>query len=165
MSEVTPSQTIGPFFHGALLLEPGEAPLPDAPTGRRLRIEGTVRDGEGAPVGDALIETWQAGCTGGRFGRVATDASGRFVLETEPLAALATPHAPHLMVSLFARGVLTRLVTRIYLEGESANAQDPTLARVPSPRRQTLLARRIEPDRYGFDIVLQGPGETVFFDG
>ena len=184
MPSPTPSQTIGPFFgvlvpeRGALLMAAPEA------SGPRVVVTGVVRDGRGAPVPDALVEVWQADAGGrwnhpddlraaglgaafGGFGRIHTDASGGFTIETIRPGAAPGPdgasQAPHLLIGLFARGLLTRLVTRIYFDDEAANEQDPVLRRVPAARRSTLVAAR-RGGRYCFDIVLQGPRETVFFD-
>jgi protocatechuate 3,4-dioxygenase alpha subunit len=171
----TPSQTVGPFFSIGL-------PWPDGPfvvgadAPGAFTISGTVFDGEGAPIPDAVVETWQAGADG-RFGerdgfrgfaRAATAEDGTFAIRTIKPAPVPSPdgatQAPHLAVSLFARGLLHRTVTRIYFaDEEAANAADPTLARVPAARRGTLLAHPV-PDGYRFDLHLQGPDETVFFD-
>ena len=156
----------------------------DGTPGAPIRVEGTVRDGSGAAVPDALIEIWQADA-GGRchhpedlrraerdasftgFGRVHTDPVGRFGIETVKPGRVPGPgrlQAPHLLVGLFARGLLARLVTRIYFDDEPSNAGDPILDRVPADRRPTLIARRFGDGAYRFDIALQGPDETVFFD-
>jgi len=177
MRPLTPFQTIGPFFHDALL-HPGSADIAEpAATGRRIEIHGRVRDGAGAVVTDAMLEIWQADPSGRYsietpgfhgFGRIGTDASGEFHVST--LAPGRTPgpdgttQAPHLLVQLFARGILSRLVTRIYFEDEPLNEQDPILSCVPRERRKTLLAHPSSPTSYRFDIVLQGEDETVFFD-
>ena len=172
MADLTPFQTIGPYF--AILPLAGEdfAATPDA-KGRAIVIDGTVRDGAGAVVPDALIETWQADAAGRcdandakfrGFARAMTDAAGRYEIRTIAPGSIGTGHAPHVLVSVLARGVLTRLVTRVYFPQEAANATDPILAIVPETRRGSLIAGRESPDRYRFDIVLQGPGETVFFD-
>jgi protocatechuate 3,4-dioxygenase, alpha subunit len=182
---LTPSQTIGPFF--AYALTPRAYGGPELATeqvagegvaGERIRIEGAVLDGDGVPVGDAMIETWQADA-GGRFhaagnagftgfGRAETSAEGGFFIETIRPGALpgrdGTTQAPHLTVSVFARGLLIRLHTRIYFDDEPGNAQDPVLALVPAERRGTLIARRGADGVFRFDIRLQGDGETVFFD-
>lgn len=188
MHPLTPSQTVGPFFHVAVPVRGRARLVTDATPGPRIVVHGSVCDGAGDPVPDALIEIWQgnaAGCCShpedprcagpdrafDGFGRVGTDAGGRFVIETIKPGSVPgpdeQPQAPHLVVGLFARGLLTRLVTRIYFEDEPANAQDAILASVPADRRSTLVAQRSpgNPDgRYDFAIVLQGPGETVFFD-
>ncbi len=185
MLPLTPSQTVGPFF---AILAParGRAALvTDHTTGQRIVVEGSVRDGAGHPVPDALVEIWQANAAGhcnhpedprthgpdptfDDFGRVHTDADGRFALETIKPGLVpgpeGQPQAPHLLVGLFARGLLTRLVTRIYFEDEPSNADDAILACVAPDRRSTLIAPRRAAGCYRFEIVLQGPHETVFFD-
>jgi protocatechuate 3,4-dioxygenase alpha subunit len=182
---ITPSQTIGPFFAYALTPRAyGGAELateqvaPDGAAGERIRVEGIVYDGDGAVVSDAMIEIWQAnaqgrfnasgnaGFTG--FGRAETTAQGGFHFDTIRPGALpgrdGTMQAPHLSVSVFARGLLVRLATRIYFEGEPGNAGDPVLALVPADRRDTLIAKREGPGIFRFDIRLQGEDETVFFE-
>jgi protocatechuate 3,4-dioxygenase, alpha subunit len=157
MSGPTPFQTIGPFFHGALACAPLERAAAERP---RLSVRGCVRDGAGAPVPDALLEFWHEDAG---FARVATDAAGAFAFDTV-LPAAEDAEAPHFVVQLFARGILTRLLTRVYFEGQPANATDPVLGLVPEIRRATLIARRTASDAYCFDIALQGPDETVFLD-
>ena len=173
----TPSQTIGPFFAVGL-------PWPDGPdvvadgTPSALWIGGQVTDGAGEPVPDALVETWQAdpagrfaggsGASGFRgFGRCATDAEGRWAVRTLKPGPLPAPdgglEAPHLNVSVFARGLLNRLVTRIYFPDEpDANAADPLLASIPDPRVRDRLVATPDGDRLRFDIRLQGDRETPF---
>lgn len=181
----TPSQTVGPFFAvmlrdggvGAHVVEPGSA---DA-----IRVEGTVLDGAGEPVPDALLEVWQAnvhgryahpsdtrddldlvpGFTG--FARCATDDEGRFAFVVVKPGRVpfddSRMQAPHIDVSVFARGLLKRCVTRIYFPDEpDANAADPVLSSLPPSARETLVAR---PDGrlLRFDVRLQGPGQTAFF--
>lgn len=181
---ITPSQTIGPFF--AYALTPRAYGGPELATeqvagegveGERIRIEGHVYDGDGAVVIDAMIEIWQADAQGrfntsgnagfSGFGRAEATAEGGFHFETIRPGAIAGPsgtmQAPHLSVSVFARGILVRLATRIYFEGEPGNAADPVLALVPAERRETLIAKRDENGIYRFDIRLQGEGETAFF--
>jgi protocatechuate 3,4-dioxygenase alpha subunit len=182
---LTPSQTIGPFFAYGLTPRAYGGPelfteqvAPEGMEGERIRVEGVVYDGDGAVVGDAMIEIWQAdgqgrfnaagnaGFTG--FGRCETTAAGIYFFETARPGALPGPNgatqAPHLGVSVFARGVLTRLMTRIYFSDEAANASDPVLALVPAERRDTLIARRGTDGVFRLDIRLQGEGETVFFE-
>ncbi|AHH95580.1 protocatechuate 3,4-dioxygenase subunit alpha [Kutzneria viridogrisea] len=182
----TPSQTVGPFF--AL---PGGIPWPDGPevvpagTPGAVLISGTVLDGAGAPVPDAVIETWQASPTGRfahpddprgavqegfrGFGRCATDAQGRYWVRTVKPGALPTAdgqvEAPHLDVSVLARGLLNRLVTRIYFPDEpAANAADPVLAAIADPAERASLVAVPTQDGLRFDIRLQGEGETTFFE-
>ncbi|MGH8012290.1 MAG: protocatechuate 3,4-dioxygenase subunit alpha [Candidatus Binataceae bacterium] len=184
----TPSQTIGPFFHMAMLREGMNDLTASAPIGQRIIVEGRVLDGDEMPVADALLEIWQANAAGRYdhpedtqdqpldpnfhgFGRVASDAEGRFHFRTIKPGSVGTQadrQAPHINLSIFARGLLKRLVTRTYFADESLNASDPVLSVLTEPaRRDTLIARRItssvEPV-YHFDIVLQGLGETVFFE-
>jgi protocatechuate 3,4-dioxygenase, alpha subunit len=180
----TPSQTVGPYF--AIGLPWAEGPYAVAPgTPGAFKITGVVYDGAGDPVPDHLIETWQADpegrfCDlhgyGGRsrlggfrgFARCgAEDGDGSFeVVTVKPgrvPAADGSLQAPHVDVSVFARGMLNRCVTRIYFGDEdAANESDPVLRTVPAARRQTLIAEP-DGDGYRFDIRLQGPGETVFF--
>ena len=181
---LTPSQTVGPFLHIALAWPDGPDVVPDGTAGA-IRLVGRVTDGAGEAVGDALIETWQADPDGGfafvddphgfrGFGRCPTEADGSYVIRTLLPGPLRGPNgaleAPHIDVSIFARGLLDRLVTRIYFPDDPVLAQDPVLAHdpvlstVPEARRRTLLAVRDGEDTFRFDIVLQGPDETVFFD-
>jgi protocatechuate 3,4-dioxygenase alpha subunit len=186
MSGDTPFQTLGPFFHFALAAAAGPVVANAGTVGAHVTIAGTVYDGGGAPVPDALVEIWQANAAGGYhhpddargvpadpafdgFGRAATDARGGFAFDTIRPGRVPGPdgrlQAPHILVSLLGRGILTRLVTRIYFDDEpAANAEDAILALVPPDRRQTLIARRERDGRYRFDIVIQGANETVFFD-
>ena len=170
----TPSQTIGPFFAFGLLWPRSNEVVSEQTIGT-FRISGRLLDGDGAPVSDGLIETWQIGprwaprpFTG--FGRCATDPAGRFTFVTcKPDAvpnADGVEQAPHLAVSVFARGLLRRAVTRIYFPDEElANRFDPVLsAIVDAAARSTLIASRAEGGGYNFDIRLQGEHETVFFD-
>jgi protocatechuate 3,4-dioxygenase alpha subunit len=179
---LTPSQTIGPFFAVGL-------PWPDGPdvvaegTPGAVRIGGRVLDGAGEPVPDALVETWQAD-PGGRFahpddprgaagrdfrgfGRCATDAEGRWTVRTlkpGPLPAEdGAVEAPHLDVSVFARGLLGRLVTRVYFPDEpEANAADPLLRSIADPQVRARLVAVADGDGLRFDIRLQGDRETPF---
>ncbi len=192
---VTPSQTIGPFFHRALLHEGWNDLAARGAAGERVAIEGRVLDGDGAPIDDAMIEIWQANAAGRYehsedrqeknrqenrtldpnfhgFGRTATGPDGSFRLCTikpGPVPGIGdAPQAPHINVSIFARGLLKRLVTRIYFPGEPRNETDPLLSAVPAARRATLIARVADGGAaervLHFDIVLQGDGETVFLD-
>ena len=168
MLALTPFQTVGPFF-AILVPEQGRLSLAEADApGTRIVVDGTVRDGAGQPVPDALIEIWQANAAGHGFGRVHTDGAGGFSLETVKPGPVpgpgGRPQAPHLLVGLFARGLLTRLVTRIYFADEPANGGDPILDAVAPDRRATLIAACRGEGRYTHTITLQGADETVFFD-
>lgn len=185
MAELTPFQTVGPFF-AICLSEPGCAhPGTGKAAGRHIIIDGTVRDGAGVVVSDALVEIWQANAAGryahpddhqakpvdpefAGYGRAPTDTEGRFCIETVMPGRVPGPdgalQAPHLVLSILARGILTRLVSRIYFDDEPSTADDPILSMVTPERRSTLIAKNLGGDRYRFDLVLQGEGETVFFD-
>jgi protocatechuate 3,4-dioxygenase alpha subunit len=160
---LTPSQTVGPFFGVGLPFENGEQVAPPGSAGV-MRIDGQVIDGKGDPVPDALLEIWQLG-TG--FGRSRTDSEGAFSFMTVKPVATPAPdgrvQAPHLNVTVFARGLLRHLVTRMYFPDEAeANATDPVLNLVEAGRRETLIAKNCGGVLH-FDIRLQGEGETVFF--
>lgn len=173
----TPSQTVGPYLAIGLPWPDGPDVVPPGTPGEVV-ISGTVYDGAGAPVPDALVETWQADPDGrfdhlddprGRlpgwrgFGRCPTDDAGNFHIRTVLPGALPG-QAPHIDASVFARGMLNRVVTRIYFpEHAEAHADDPVLVSVPEHRRGTLVAGRTD-GGYRFDVRLQGPGETAFFD-
>jgi protocatechuate 3,4-dioxygenase, alpha subunit len=183
--EVTPSQTVGPYFAIGLPYAGGNLIVPEDAAGA-ITITGTVYDGRGEVIPDHLIEFWQADSaghfadiygygeqstlTGFRgFGRWAVeDGDGSYQMVTVKPGQVpgpnGKPQAPHIDVTLFARGMLNRVVTRIYFADEAeANLLDPVLATVPAARRHTLLAQPTS-DGYVFDIHLQGPSETVFFD-
>jgi protocatechuate 3,4-dioxygenase, alpha subunit len=193
--EITPSQTVGPYFKYGLTPN-GEYAWNDAFTnnlitpdasGERIRVEGKVFDGDGAPVPDCMLEIWQADAQGRfndlqdkralpnssfrGFGRCGTDANGGYFFHTIKPGQVADPdgkpQAPHLLLAIFARGMLLHLYSRIYFDGEAANATDPVLALVPADRRVTLIATR-KPGAgnpvYSLDIHLQGDNETVFFE-
>jgi protocatechuate 3,4-dioxygenase, alpha subunit len=154
----TPSQTVGPFFAIGLCRESQRELVP----GGAVEIEGRVLDGAGAPVPDAVVELWQPGEAGTRWGRSGTDEEGRFEFLTEKPAA-ADGGAPAIDVLLFARGLLKHLVTRIYFPDEAAaNGADPVLAALAPAERETLIAAE-EDGRLRFDIRLQGDQQTVFF--
>jgi protocatechuate 3,4-dioxygenase alpha subunit len=179
----TPSQTIGPFFHAALLDEDrSELVSPDHP--EAIMIEGAVYDGEGEPVSDAMVEIWQANGAGryddrqdlpldpetfSGFGRSGTDAGGRFSFVTVKPGPVPGPggemQAPHIMVSVFARGLLKRVVTRIHFpDEEEANANDPVLSSIEDPELRKTLVAHDEGDALRFDIHLQGENQTAFFE-
>ncbi len=163
MPDATPPQTVGPFFSIGLPWPDGPAVVEPGSAGA-IVLHGTVYDGDGAPVPDALIETWQTDPAppARGFGRCPTDAGGRWEIATRKPAA-AGGEAPHVAVALFARGLLDRVATRIYFgDEEAANAADPLLSALEPARRATLVAAA-EPGGYRFDIHLQGEHETVFF--
>lgn len=177
----TPSQTVGPYLHIGLSWPDGRYVVPEGTPGA-VWIRGRVLDGNGEVITDAVIETWQAdpdgrfdhpddprGAVPGfrGFGRSDT-VDGGFAVHTVlpgPVpGADGAPQAPHVDVSVFARGMLDRTVTRIYFpEHADAHAADPVLRSVPAERRATLIATRTD-DGYTFDVRLQGERETVFFD-
>ena len=169
----TPSQTVGPFFAVALPWPDGPYAAPEETSGA-VWLRGRVTDGDGHAVADALVETWQADppaiASGFRgFARCPTDADGGYAILTLKPGPVpgpkGVPQAPHVDVSVFARGLLNRVVTRIYLpDEEAANAADPVLSAVDDAgRRATLVAERAD-DGYRFDVRLRGERETVFFD-
>jgi protocatechuate 3,4-dioxygenase alpha subunit len=186
---LSPSLTVGPFFHGGLLREGLNVLVRPETRGERVRIEGCVYDGRRAPVTDAMVEIWQANAHGRYrhplderpvpldpafigFGRSGTGDAGHFWFETVkpgpvPYRGEAF-QAPHINVAVSARGMLDHLFTRLYFEDDAATAADAVLQLVPPVRRATLLATRLPPVEgkvaYRFDIVLQGDGETVFFE-
>jgi protocatechuate 3,4-dioxygenase, alpha subunit len=169
MTGLTPSQTVGPFFSIGLPFAAGPFAVADEdPHG--VWVRGTVYDGAGDPVPDALIETWQSSPAPDAafrgFTRCGTDADGRYAIRTRKPTDVPGPdgrdQAPHLAMSVFARGLLDRVVTRVYFPDE-ANDADPILSTVDADRRSTLIAT-IGEGGYAFDIRLQGEGETVFFD-
>ena len=187
---LTPAQTAGPYLRLGMS-RPGmaEAVPPHAPGA--VRIGGVLYDGVGAPIPDGVVEIWQADASGAfhhpddprgpvpasegftGFARSLTEDGGHWSVVTVKPAALPAPdgstEAPHLDVSVFARGMLGRVVTRIYFpedagtDGPGGHRCDPVLAHVPAGRRHTLLATAVE-GGYRFDVRLQGEGETVFFD-
>jgi protocatechuate 3,4-dioxygenase alpha subunit len=184
--QTTASQTVGPYLHIGLtwlvtdnLVAPGVAGTP-------VSLSGRITDGDGKPVNDALVEIWQANSHGRYahpddardvplesawqgFGRVPTDEDGRFRFTTIKPGRVPAPdgglQAPHINVTIFMRGLLKHLVTRIYFEGDPANAEDAVLNSVPAERRATLLARPANGNAQAltWDVRLQGEGETVFF--
>lgn len=193
----TPSQTAGPYLHigctpGAEGIDgfgpdPGARMITGPVTGTTITLSGTVFDGQGAPLRDALLEIWQADANGlfaaagetrGQadpnftgWGRAASDRmTGEFVFETVKPGAVPFPdgrlQAPHITAWIVARGINTGLHTRIYFADETvANATDPVLSRIEHRDRvETLLAKPEGEGAYRFDIHLQGPRETVFFD-
>jgi protocatechuate 3,4-dioxygenase alpha subunit len=203
MSDITPSQTVGPYFAYGLTPDnrckwdpnghyswkntvDGNLITPDV-TGDKIRIEGTILDGDGKPIPDAMIEIWQADAQGRYahprdnralpnakfkgFGRSATDKEGLYVFDTIMPGSVpgpgGKPQAPHIVFCVYSRGMLRQVYTRMYFPGEAANAADPVLAIVPADRRDTLIAARGTTGGqtvYRFDVRVQGERETVFFD-
>lgn len=196
MNGITPSQTIGPFAAPCLTpnekgkqnyawsqLINGNLVTADA-VGERIRIEGCMFDGDGAPIDGILFEIWQADGQGRYahprdprktnssfkgFGRVESDIKGNFAFDTVKPGRVAGPNgtmqAPHVVVAIHMRGILTHLFTRIYFSDEASNAEDPILKLVPADRRETLIARRDPASPvYRVDFRIQGDRETVFFD-
>jgi protocatechuate 3,4-dioxygenase, alpha subunit len=184
----TPSQTVGPYFYLGLT-GPRSVECLSGPNaqGDPVTIVFTVLDGDGQPVPDAMLEIWQANANGKYnhpedtqdkaldpacegYGRMGTDAQGRCEFQTIKPGRVPGPdhrlQAPHLNLSIFARGLLKRLATRVYFAGDSANDEDLVLSLVPKDRRATLMASRdaSRASAWRFEIHLQGDRETVFFD-
>jgi protocatechuate 3,4-dioxygenase alpha subunit len=187
MTEIalTPSQTSGPYLEIGLIGGPISSQLVDESDARAIRITGVLLDGAGEPVPDGMIEIWQANATGRYahpaddrdeipletgftgFGRSRTEADGSFAFVTVKPGRVpwvdGRLQAPHLLVGVFARGLLKRVATRMYFpDEEAANAEDPVLLGLESAERTTLVARA-EGGALRFDIVLQGVGQTTFF--
>jgi protocatechuate 3,4-dioxygenase alpha subunit len=180
----TGSQTVGPYLRiGLTSMFVTEIAGPDVP-GERVTLRGRVLDGDRKPIDDALIEVWQANAEGvyadpadprGEsltsgfmgFGRSPTDDDGVFQFTTIKPGPTPGPdgatQAPHLVVIVFMRGLLRHLVTRLYFPDEPANDTDPVLRLVPEERRASLIARRTDGGALEWNIVMQGPDETVFF--
>ncbi|GAC1622376.1 MAG: protocatechuate 3,4-dioxygenase subunit alpha [Ktedonobacteraceae bacterium] len=187
---LTSSQTVGPFFSDALLRADARRNVLTQPktVGERIRIEGHILDGDRVPLPDAMVEIWQANAHGRYnhpadqgpaaldpsflgFGRSGTTEDGRYWFETVKPGSVPFDEmqvqAPHICVTVFARGLLNHLVTRLYFEDEPTNALDPILQCVPNDRWATLLAKRDRDGEivvYRFDIILQGTNETAFFN-
>lgn len=179
------SQTVGPYLHiGLTWLNTSKIAGPGV-KGERVTIQGRLLDGDGVGVSDGLVEIWQANAEGRYahpedrqkkalekgfrgFGRIPTDARGAFKFTTIKPGRVPGPdgklQAPHLNVTVFMRGLLKQLSTRLYFPGDAANAQDPLLRLVPAARRGALVARRKAKGVLEWNIVLQGKDETVFFD-
>jgi len=182
----TPSQTVGPFFSIGLD-RLNRADLAEGNPGEHVVVQGRVLDGDGQGVPDAVLEIWQADADGRYhhpqhmdppnnaktffgFGRIPTDAQGRFSFTTIKPGPVhgqdGKPQAPHLQISVFMRGLLRQLVTRLYFPEDPLNASDPVLQVVPVSRRETLIARQTDSkeDTLEWNVFLQGGNETVFFD-
>lgn len=170
----TPSQTVGPFFGYALPYD-GDSEVTQRADPDSIRLHGTVFDGAGVPVPDAILELWgpdssgtpidrrgslhRDGYTVTGFGRAAVDRGGHYTFTTVHPGATAEGRAPYLLVTVFARGLLHHLFTRAYFFDA-----DPFLQTVPAERRGTLLVEKDGERSYRFDIRLQGERETVFLD-
>lgn len=183
----TGSQTVGPYFHiglSGMLIPAVDSPSIEC---SRITIRGRIMDADRMPIPDALLETWQANAAGKYvnpedardkplqagflgFGRVATDDHGAFSLTTIKPGRVPGPEgvlqAPHIAVSVFMRGILRQLVTRIYFPDEPSNADDPVLRLVHPERRMTLIAKKIfgNADALEWNVCCAGDHETVFFD-
>jgi protocatechuate 3,4-dioxygenase, alpha subunit len=181
----TGSQTVGPYLHIGLAWLVTRNIATAGVKGERVTIQGRVIDGDGNGVSDAMIEIWQANFRGKYahpedkqkiplernfrgFGRIPTDGRGGFRFTTIKPGSVpgpgGKPQAPHLVVSVFMRGLLKHLATRIYFPDEPLNSPDPLLKLVPAARRPTLVARRKSNNVLEWNVVLQGKDETVFFD-
>lgn len=180
----TTSQTIGPYLRIGLEWMVIEDIAPPGVAGERVRIEGRIVDADGKPVNDAAVEVWQANSHGRYahpedtrdlplerafrgYGRSLTDETGAYRFRTIKPGRVPGPdgklQAPHLVVTIFMRGLLKQLLTRVYFPDDPANADDPILKLVPAERRATLIARR-KGDGLEWNVNLQGRDETVFFD-
>ena len=179
------NQTVGPYLHIGLLWLKTPDIAGKGFKGERVAIAGRLIDGDGLGVNDGMLEIWQANAEGKYahpedtqkkalekgwrgFGRVFTDPKGGFRFTTIKPGRVPGPdgglQAPHLVVSVFMRGMLKHLATRIYFADEAAaNAQDPVLRLVPAARRGTLMPKK-KGKALEWNVVLQGKNETVFFD-
>jgi protocatechuate 3,4-dioxygenase alpha subunit len=182
----TPSQTAGPYLTIGFAGTQVTNLAPGGVSGERATLRGRIIDGDGNPVGDASIEIWRANAHGKYahpddfqekpldegfrgFGRLLPDKNGEFELVTVKPGRVPGPagtvQAPHLVVTIFMRGLLKHLLTRIYFPDEPANAEDPILKLVPAERRATLIAKKTgTPGLLEWNVILQGRDETVFFD-
>lgn len=183
----TTSQTVGPFFRIGLEWLNRDNLVGEGVSGERVTIQGRILDADGIPVPDAMVEIWLAnahgkyahpedtqskplepGFTG--YGRIPTNSEGVFRFTTIKPGSVPGPdgndQAPHIVVSIFMRGLLKRLITRMYFPDEPRNAGDYVLNLVEAERRSTLIAKRVsgDPGILEWDVALQGPDETVFFE-
>jgi len=169
------SQTVGPYFRIGLGYMIDRVAVGE---NRKTCVEvrGRVLDRDGSPVPDAMLEFWspidgahgvQNGGVPEGFRRAATDTDGNYsIMLSQTVLARSenrTAQAPHMLVLVFARGLLRHLISRVYFEGENGNETDPVLLTIPSERRHTLIARMDGENSYCWDVILQGADETVFF--
>jgi protocatechuate 3,4-dioxygenase alpha subunit len=191
MSNQTPSQTVGPYFHIGLIRSGDNMNMMvnDETRGQRILVRGNVFDGDGEPIPDAMLEVWQADAEGiyghpadprhadadpafDGFGRAPTDDSGEYFIKTIKPGSIEqggqAAIAPHINFRVFARGMLIHAYTRMYFPNEKENEGDPALKMIgDADRQQTLIATHEAGEdlpTYHFDVVLQGDKETVFFD-
>jgi protocatechuate 3,4-dioxygenase alpha subunit len=192
----TASQTVGPFFHLGMAYLARDNFVAESVAGERITIRGKVLDGDGNVLPDAVLEIWQADSSGRYlsetfpqnsaaprflgFGRVETDDNGEFSFTTLKPGRVPSPdgslQAPHLVITVFSRGLLKALLTRLYFPDEPANPDDPVLKLVPPERRSTVIAtlsgersatnrpKNLSWKTFDWNIVMQGHDETVFFD-
>ena len=181
----TGNQTVGPYLHIGLTWLVTRNIAGKGVAGERVSVQGRLLDGDGAPVSDGMIEIWQANSHGKYphpedkqkkplekgfrgFGRVPTDAKGAFRFTTIKPGRVpgvdGNLQAPHLVVTVFMRGLLKHLATRMYFPGDPANGEDAVMKLIPAARRQTLIAQGKGKGVLEWNILLQGKGETVFFD-
>ncbi len=183
---VTSSQTVGPYLRIGFMPLVNNELAPSGTPGERVTVRGRMSDGDGQAIGDGVLEIWQTDADGRYahpedaqrpiapgafrgFGRILTDRDGAFQFDTIKPGAVAGPdgstQAPHLSVTLFMRGMLSHLFTRMYFPNDPRNAGDPLLQLVPKDRRATLIAAAgAKASVLDWNIVTQGPTETVFFD-
>ena len=183
----TSSQTVGPYLKIGFDVLAVEDLTSSGAAGERVTLRGRVLDGDGQPVNDGVVEIWQANAQGKYahpedaqdkaidksfrgFGRSLTDKNGGFRFTTIKPGPVPGPggtlQAPHIVVTVFMRGLLKHLITRVYFPDEPANAQDPVLKLVPQERRPTLIAKSAPREKgvLEWNVVIQGQDETVFFD-
>jgi protocatechuate 3,4-dioxygenase alpha subunit len=171
MSNITTSQTIGPFSHEAWKWA-ADASTPGAQKidGPSILVSGVIYDGDGNPINDAQIEAWTPEGAALEpehlipgFRRVPSGAEGEFSLRI-PLPQPATRGEPVMYVTVFARGLVKHQFTAVFLEDDTGLAGSSILNQVPQERRATLLARKTGDGQYHWDIWMQTAKETVFFD-
>ncbi|MFZ3339915.1 MAG: protocatechuate 3,4-dioxygenase subunit alpha [Terriglobales bacterium] len=181
----TTSQTVGPFFQLGLQWLNCDDVAGEGVAGERVTVQGHVIDGDGVGVPDALVEVWQANAHGKYahpddrqdkplepgfrgYARIPTDQHGAFRFATIKPGPVPGPkgkeQAPHLVISIFMRGLLKRLTTRMYFPGDALLATDPILKLVEPARRTTLVAKNVGSGALQWNVLLQGSSETVFFD-